>query len=150
MNSDLLIKNKLPNFLVVGAPKAGTTSLYEYLSQHPQVFLTEEKELHFWSNEELAKSVDGPGDALALSEVVESIDDYRAKFSGVTNELAVGDISPSYLYFSEPVIEKLKKYYSGNELKIIILLREPSERAYSQYLHQKRLMLETVSFEAVY
>ncbi len=54
------------SFSVVGAPKAGTSSLYYYLKEHPEVFLTEQKELHFFSRNELKKNQSGPGYSLAL------------------------------------------------------------------------------------
>ncbi|WP_204141129.1 sulfotransferase [Halomicronema sp. CCY15110] len=55
------MESKLPNFLIIGAPKAGTTSLYKYLQAHPQIFLPDKKEPHFFSFEGRKRGFDGPG-----------------------------------------------------------------------------------------
>ena len=57
---------RLPNFVVVGAPKCGTTSLYHYLRQHPEVFLPSQKELHYFSHGHLSRNSRGPGDTHVL------------------------------------------------------------------------------------
>ncbi len=140
----MLIKTK-PNFLVVGVPKAGTSSLYNYLKEHPEIYLPEQKELHFFANRILEKNTEGPGDKLALKTIIRNREDYESLYKSIDEESAFGDISPSYFYFSDTVIPLIKSYLGG-ELKIIISLRDPISRAFSNYLHQKRLLLETLSF----
>ena len=62
--------SKAPNFLIVGVPKAGTSSLYNYLKQHPEIYLPEQKELHYFTHQELSKNTAGPGDKLALKSII--------------------------------------------------------------------------------
>ena len=137
-------KNK-PNFLVVGVPKGGTSSLYSYLKEHPDIFLPEQKELHFFSHNELQKNDKGPGDKLALSTVIKNPKEYASLYRNLNKETRSGDISPSYLYFSESVIPTIKNHL-GDNIKIIIILRDPIGRTFSNYLHQKRLLFEDLSF----
>lgn len=134
-----------PNFLIVGTPKGGTSSLFNYLKEHPEIYLPEQKELHFFSYNELMKNTNGPGDKLALANVIKSWEEYLSLYQGITTERMAGDVSPSYLYFSKEVIGRIKACL-GENLKIIIMLRDPIERAYSNFMHQKRLMHETLTF----
>lgn len=137
-------KNWAPNFIVVGAPKAGTTSLYYYLKQHPDVFLPEKKELHFFSHEEICFYTGGPGDAFIAREVCKSWIDYERHFRGAENFSARGDISPSYLIHSDTA-ERIFK--SLGKVKIIILLRDPVEKIISQYTHLCASGRETLLLE---
>lgn len=135
----------LPNFLVVGASKSGTTSLYHYLKQHPDIFLSDkQKEGRYFS--QMEGNYNGPGDSNVDLTITRSFDDYKTLFSGYNGEKAVGDISPEYLYFYEKAIPQIKKDLN-DEVKIVIILRSPVERAFSGYLHFKRDRRETLSFE---
>ncbi len=137
--------NNLPNFLIVGASKSGTSSLYHYLNQHPEIFLSEkQKEGRFFS--QMTGNYQGPGDLRIDDSISRSLDDYKNLFSSVSNEKAIGDISPEYLYFYNNCIPLIKKHLP-EEVKIIIILRSPVERAFSGYLHFKRDKRETLSFE---
>lgn len=133
---------KLPNFLVVGAPKSGTTSLYYYLRQHPDVFLPVQKELHFFSCRLLQENTKGPGDKQVLGELCANRDEYSKHYAGVKDERVVGDISPSYLYYG--VQENIKRELDN--VKIVVMLRNPVEKAYSQYMHLVRDQRESLSF----
>jgi hypothetical protein len=134
---------KLPTFIVIGAPKSGTTSLYFYLRQHPDIYLPKTKELHYFSFPELGIASSGPGDAEALSGLCQTIEQYKAQYQEVTNQSAIGDISPSYLYYSSSA----KKIFDTlGMVKIIVLVRNPVDKAYSQYMHMVREGLETLSF----
>lgn len=137
-----------PNFLVVGTPKGGTSSLYRYLKVHPEIYLPEQKELHFFSCAELYKNINGPGDKIALINVIQSWGEYLTLYKNITTEKAAGDVSPSYLYYSKESILKINGLLDSN-LKIIIMLRDPIERAFSNFLHQKRLMHEKLDFNEV-
>ena len=86
----------MPNFFVVGAQKAGTTSLYYYLDQHPQIYMCPRKEPHFFQGE--GSTFRWPGRRLAP---VTDLEDYQALFEGVSDEKAVGEASASYLYDPE-------------------------------------------------
>lgn len=133
----------LPNFVVVGAPKCGTTSLYHYLKQHPEVFLPERKELHYFSFPHLRERVAGPGDESILATSCRSLDEYRAYFTGVAGEKAIGDISPSYFYYAQ-VASEIRRLLG--EPKIIVMLRDPVQKAFSQYMHLIRDARETLGF----
>lgn len=122
-----------PNFIVAGATKAGTTSLYEYLRQHPDIFMPEDpkrKEPQYFLNR-------GSG--------VASFQDYLNLFSGAGGCQAVGEASTAYLYATESpgwIRDTL------GPIKIIIVLRDPAKRAYSLWAYMARQGFENVvSFE---
>lgn len=120
----------LPNFLIVGAAKSGTTSLYKYLKQHPDIFMPERKEPCFFV-----------GDPSGLTYQIKKEKYYRKLFATVQNESAIGEASTAYLYDNEApkrIIEYLGK------IKIIILLRNPIEAVYSLYNHEVRREGETL------
>jgi hypothetical protein len=117
----------MPNFFVIGAQKAGTTSLYHYLDQHPEVYMSPRKEPHFFQG--MRSDFRWPGRRLAP---VTDLRDYLALFEGVTDEKAIGEGSASYLYSLE-ASALIKR--SIPDAKIIAVLRNPAERAYSNYLH---------------
>jgi hypothetical protein len=125
----------MPNFLIVGAAKSGTTSLYEYLRQHPAVFMPKWKELSFFI-----------GDHFGPLHKVKKPEYYGKVFDKVQNESAVGEASTSYLY-DESAPKKIKEGLGF--INIIIILRNPVEMSYSLYNHQVRKEGETLkTFEA--
>ncbi|NEO53881.1 MAG: sulfotransferase [Okeania sp. SIO3B5] len=125
----------MPNFLMIGAPKAGTTSLYEYLKQHPQVYLSEIKEPHFFSFEGRTQGFNDPSRANFIRKKVTKIEDYKKLFEEVKDEVAIGEASTSYIYIPEAV-ERIKKYVP--DVKIIAILRNPADRAFSHYLQHRK------------
>jgi hypothetical protein len=139
------MRTNLPNFLLVGAAKSGTTSLYYYLKQHPEVYLSEIKECKFFSR--MTGNYKGPGDEEDLNkQIIKTLDDYKLLFTNVNHEKAIGDISPDYLYYYGESVKNIKTIL-GDNVKIIVILRNPVERAYSKYLHNVRECFETLSFE---
>ncbi|MUL39032.1 sulfotransferase domain-containing protein [Gloeocapsopsis dulcis] len=131
----------LPNFLVIGAAKAGTTALYYYLKQHPQIYMSPEKEPKFFALEGDKLDFRGPGDRENICKsAITDIETYHQLFKGVTNEIAVGEASPLYLY-SPVAAERIKKYIP--HAKLIAILRNPIERAYSGYIMHVREGRET-------
>lgn len=111
----------LPNFIVIGAPRCGTTSLFEYIRQHPDIYLPSQKELHYFSYVHLRKNCYGPGDDLVLARLPATFFEYQAHYAAVTTESAIGEISPSYLYWSdssERILDELGR------IKIVIMLRD--------------------------
>jgi hypothetical protein len=135
----------LPNFLIVGASKSGTSSLYHYLKQHPDIFLSErQKEGRFFS--QMKNCFEGPGDTVVEKSLTKDQDTYKKLFIGHSGQKAVGDISPEYLYFHENAVSRIKSML-GDDVKIIIILRNPVDRAYSSYTHFKRDHREDLSFE---
>jgi Sulfotransferase family len=141
----------LPNFFIVGAPKAGTTSLHAYLRQHEQIYMSPIKEPNFFASElrpenfsSVAQSqivrdrealqtyLEGDMRQQRFGALVSSWEDYKRLFRNVTSEIAIGEATPCYLWSATA---------PGNiaaripDAKIIMILRNPVERAFSQYLH---------------
>ena len=121
----------LPNFFIIGAARCGTTSLYNYLDQHPEIFMCPIKEPNFYYLEGQADKIKGHGTALWLRSCVTTRDDYLSLFSGVTTEKAIGEASVGYISRVEapPAIHR-----DVPHAKIFASLRHPVERAYSSYL----------------
>lgn len=123
----------MPNFLIIGAQKAGTTSLYHYLNQHPQIYMSSIKEPHFFTLEGEDYDFNGPNGKLQLNpEFITTLDAYQRLFEGVTHETAIGEASPSYLYSSKAP-ERIQHHIP--DVKLIVILRNPIDRAYSSFLH---------------
>jgi hypothetical protein len=126
----------MPNFFIVGAAKSGTTALYDYLKQHPQVFMSENKEPFFFAMEGKPIDFKGPRDQEILThQIVNDISAYEALFAGVTNEIAIGEASTIYLY--DPACAQ-RIYDRIPDARIIIGLRNPVGRAFSSYMHLRR------------
>lgn len=122
----------LPNFLLVGAAKCGTTSIFDYLTQHPEVFIPEKKECLFFSS---LSEFRGIGYDVVLNGLItRSLAEYESLFSGVDAERALGDVSHDYLYYHDESIRNIKRYLH-DDVRILIVLRDPRERAYSHYMH---------------
>ncbi len=126
-----------PNFIIIGAGKSGTTTIYEYLKQHPQVFMSEVKETNFFALEgkEVKAIDDSEGQMEHYPWAINNEKDYLALFDKVTNEKAIGEVSPMYLY------NELAPVNIHNKLpnvKLIAILRQPVERLYSRYMHLAR------------
>lgn len=113
--------SKLPNFFIVGAAKAGTTSLYEYLREAPGVYMSSIKEPSYFS----------PAVPEDYGGKVRDLNDYLNLFRDAGEEIAIGEATPFYLWDPESpyLIQK-----AVPEAKIIIMLRDPVERAFSDYL----------------
>lgn len=137
------MNNLLPNFLIVGAAKSGTTSLFHYLTKHPDVFIPSRKEGRFFS--QMPGNFKGPG-AKPQNDIIVSINDYKKLFLPGKNAAARGDISNDYLFYYKKSISNIKKHLN-EEVKIIIILRNPMDRAYSNYLQHVREGWENISFE---
>lgn len=124
------------NFLVVGAAKSGTTSLYYYLKEHPDVFLPPVKEPLFFSTWGLDKQeIKKELYPVPFQKVVSDKNSYIKLFSKRKNEKAVGEASVYYLPDHVKTIANIRKLIPEPEkLKIIIILRDPVEASYSNYL----------------
>ena len=119
----------LPSFLVVGAAKSGTSSLQKYLLTHPDVFLPEVKETWFWH------IISNPNKAIyeIHSEIVDDFSDYVKLFKNKQDKVC-GEICPSYLYYHQHTIQNLKKLHPDcDNLKIVIILREPVSKVKSHF-----------------
>ncbi len=125
----------LPNFLIIGAAKSGTTSLYRYLGQHPEVYANV-KEPSYFALAGKQVQYAGPGDQAGfVRRITTDQADYERLFDGVTHEKAYGEASVLYLYDQEAPT-RIKDAIP--DVKLIAILRNPVERAYSGYLHMRR------------
>ena len=123
----------LPNFLIIGAAKSGTSSLYMYLKQHPQIFMSPVKEPHFFSFTSESKMTKGPGDP--IPNAITNFEEYLQLFNNVEKEKAIGEASTSYLYRPEAAKRIFELIPNA---KLIAILRNPTERAFSAYMHVVR------------
>jgi Sulfotransferase family len=130
----------LPNFLIIGAAKAGTTALHKYLQQHPQIYLTPTKETNFFAFEGQEINFQGPGDEALKDFSITDLNTYQAEFEQVTQELVIGEACPAYLYFPQAAA-RIKQYIP--DARLIVILRNPVERAYANFLHIVRDDRET-------
>src|SRR5690349_9059114 len=87
----------LPNFLVIGSARSGTTSLYYHLDQHPQIYVTPMLEPRFFAFENSSLDFRGPGDHVLRDRVITRYEHYTALFNAVRQEIAIGEITPAYL-----------------------------------------------------
>jgi len=131
----------LPTFVVIGAGRCGTTSLYHYLRQHPQVFMSPVKETNFFSYDgpDRERSLDGG----ASDQPVRTLAGYAGLFARAGGFTAVGEASPRYLYHPQAA-ERMRALIP--EARLVALFRDPVERAYSSYLAYVRDGSERRSF----
>ena len=141
----------LPNFFIVGTGKAGTTSLHHYLRQHPQIYLSPIKEPCYFASEIRLENLSPPhlrhierqsrklpqrmadGKPVRPSGwLVSEWEDYVRLFQNVRAETAIGEASVAYLW-SETAAANIAARVP--EARIVMMLRDPAERAFSQYLH---------------
>lgn len=108
---------RLPNFLIVGTAKSGTTSLADWLRDHPQAFVPETKEIYFFADD---------------ANWARGLGWYEAYFEDAGDALVVGEATPFYTYFPEAVARMAS---TVPEAKLILLAREPVSRAYSNWRH---------------
>ena len=128
-----------PNFIVIGAMKAATTSLYTYLKQHPDIFMTSVKEPMFFDNYLQDNDYRIIGRRPIRNK---DFNTYLDMFSGAENESSIGEASPSYIYNKNaPVL--IKEHFPN--IKLIAVLRQPTERAYSNFLHARRSGREPIN-----
>lgn len=120
----------LPNFICLGAAKSGTTTLYDILRQHPQIYIPSFKEPHFFDIPENYRN---------------GIKWYEKNYFKNAKSKIIADFTPSYFFDKEApkrIFENL-----GEDMKFVVLLRHPVDRAYSHYLHSIRDEHEDLSFE---
>ncbi len=122
----------LPNFLIIGAAKAGTTSLHQYLRHHPQVFMPETKELSYFVEE---------------NNWTRGLAWYRRQFDGAETAVAIGEASPRYAMF--PVYRGVPRRIADllPAARLIYVLRDPIERMRSHYLDRVIYGVETEPIE---
>ncbi|HEY9849893.1 MAG TPA: sulfotransferase [Leptolyngbyaceae cyanobacterium] len=146
----------MPNFLIIGAPKAGTTALYQYLKQHPQIYMSPVKEPGFFAFEGMKLDSGMPFDRslkerptdsieryqYLISNAITDLETYQDLFASVSNQIAIGEASPGYLYHPK-ACERIHHYIP--DAKLIAILRHPVDRAYSSFVHRVQQNLEPIT-----
>jgi len=125
---DTTAMGKLPNFLIIGAQRSGTTALASYLRSHPDVFMPPKKEIHFFD-----------------VNFERGTEWYRRQFDDAENQLAVGEASPSYMY-REEAVPRIAGLLA--RARLIAILRNPVDRAYSHFWMNRARGHEPLDFRA--
>ena len=125
-----------PTFLVAGAGRCGTTGLVEGLRTHPDVFVTHPKEPHYFALHDQTVDFKAPGDEATINRVaITDRDAYLALYDGAGSAQARGDGSVSTLYYYQRSIPEILAV--NPEMRIVIMLREPVDRAFSSYQYMR-------------
>src|SRR6201986_4235496 len=131
----------LPDFLVAGVPKAGTTSLHATLSRHPALYLSPIKEPKFFLTDGPPPTKGGPGTPLTYREHIWRRDRYEALFDAAPPGTLRGEATPLYLY--DPEAMRLIRDLIPSA-RLIVIIRDPVERANSNWTHLGSAGLEPV------
>jgi hypothetical protein len=124
----------LPNFFIFGAARCGTTSLYNYLKQHPDIYMSPVKEPNFYFLDGVAGQIRGKDHKDWLRTCVTTRGEYLALFDGVTTEKAIGEASIHYL---DREAAAAAIYRDVPDARLFASLRHPVERAYAAYMGMK-------------
>jgi hypothetical protein len=122
----------LPDFFIAGAPKAGTTALHAALSRHPSLYMSAVKEPKFFLSDGPPPNRGGPGDAQTYREHVWRREDYEALFDPAPPGTLRGESTPFYLY-NRAAQQRIRALVPG--ARLIVILRDPVERAHSNWTH---------------
>ena len=140
------MKVSLPNFLIVGAAKCGTSSIQQYVQEHPEVLMSRIKEPRFFISSIYTNlNPEDPRYRALLDLTTTDYSEYTRLFENGANYKAIGEATADYLYYYQEAIPNIKKYL--NAVKIIICLRNPIDRAFSSYKHLIRDQVETRTFD---
>lgn len=141
------IERKLPDFLMVGAAKSGTTSLYYYLKQHPQIFLPASKECWYFA---FADETPPADPVFSRVPLITREDQYAGQFAAARPDQRTGECSTAYLHLWRRTIPNIRSAYEGRTLpRIVIVLRNPIDRAYSHFRFDLQEGFVHQSFEEV-
>jgi hypothetical protein len=133
-----------PNFIIAGVARCGTTSLFHYLEQHPEIGMSKIKEPKYFSSLDLELPQNGIGDKTVFSKVIVNEDSYDDLFSGLEKFKSVGEASSDCFYYHKAVIPRIKEKLG--DVKMILCLRNPTERAFSAYNNLIRDSREYLNF----
>ncbi len=131
----------LPDFLIIGAARAGTTALHSYLRQAPDIFMPAHKEPNFFAFEDEALACRGPG-AEFINNSVTRMADYRTLFAGAGPGQRLGEASPLYLY-SPKAPERIAHHLP--EVRMVAILRNPVDQAFSHFLYATKYRIEPIA-----
>lgn len=140
-------KTSVPDFMLIGAAKSGTTTLYKMLDQSEDIFFPKSRKEPFYFS--FAGNQPEYLDNDFKSHIVWKTEDYLGLYESNNKNQLLGDASTSYLYLAERTIQNIKNFYGKDfkKIKILILLRNPVDRAYSHYTYLIRNGFEKLSFE---
>lgn len=130
----------LPSFIVLGASRSGTTSIHQYLGQHPQIFMCRRKSPNYFVAGDPIPSREKRVLRQMADQWISDLGAYQALFSEARDELAIGEVSPVYLQ-SRAAAGRIRKLCP--EAKLVAILRDPAERAWAHFLGRRRDGLET-------
>jgi hypothetical protein len=119
---------KLPDFVVIGASKCGTSSLHEYLRQHPHISLPVRKETHFFIYDRASEQMHD--DDIEMTNRIEVLEEYLADFEPKEEPVTHGEVDPKYIVYPNAA-HNIKKYIP--KAKLACLLRNPVDRFYSSF-----------------
>jgi hypothetical protein len=146
----LIGNHRLPDFLVIGAAKSGTTSLFHYLSQHPRIFFPPmNKEPGFFCFSEVSVTQTNYDSPVLWSSAITDLVRYAALFSSAPDASLIGEATPEYLLLPNKTISALENTYGHDtpQLKFIALLRNPIERIWSHYWMMRRDGFENLEYK---
>ena len=139
--------SRLPDLLIIGTAKAGTTALFGALSQHPRVFAPPVKEPLFLAYAGNPPHFAGPAGDRLSHRVISDLPTYQALFDGCPPDAMAFEATPEYLYSRTAPMAALEYV---PDARLVAVIRHPVERAFSHYLHLLHEGLETLSFEAAW
>jgi len=122
---------RLPNFVIIGAAKSGTTTLWDHLGQHPRIFMCEPKEPEFFSRDSVYER---------------GLDWYRGLFAGASDDQLCGEASTTYTRWPHTADAAARMAEVLEKPRFVYLMRHPVERAFSHYAHHMRFDV-TMTFE---
>lgn len=131
----------MPDFLTIGAPKSGTTALHAALARHPGLFLSPVKEPKFFLTDGPPPTRGGPGDVQTYREHIWRREDYEALFSAAPPGTLTGESTPLYLY---DLAAQRRIRAAIPDARLIVVLRDPVERAHSNWTHLWSAGLEPI------
>lgn len=132
------------DLIIGGASKSGTTALFDMLRKCTDFFLPEKKELHYFACSALKNMCTGPGDAYVMDEIPDTYEKYLEHFANKKAGQVAVDVSPSYLFHSSSADEIFARL---PEVRVVLILRRPEDKVFSQYVHLLGEGRETLSFE---
>lgn len=128
----------LPDFLVIGAARAGTTALHGYLRQHPGLRLPQVKETNFFAFAGETLTCRGPG-AEFINNSITDLDRYRSLFDGAPAGARLGEVCPLYLY-APTAPARIRALVP--DVRLVAILRNPVEQAFSHFLYATKMAIE--------
>lgn len=123
---------KQPNFLIIGAQKCGTTALYDALRQHPEIYMSPVKEPFYFILNGTPPPFPIPSEEYR-AQLRYTDESYAALFQGATGQRAIGEASAIYLSSYQPARTAANIYAFNPQMRLIALVRQPADRAYSAF-----------------